>query len=150
MNTTSPYIREAQLADAEALAKCIDAAYAKYADRISDLPPVSEGCAEEITNNQVWVAVDAGTIVAGLVLIPKTAFMKVANLAVHPDYGGKGLGGKLMDISEREALRQGFKEMRLSTHCQMPENIQLYTHLGWQEISRAGNTISMRKFICCQ
>ncbi|WP_210200587.1 hypothetical protein [Cohaesibacter celericrescens] len=52
-----PIIRKATLADASALDTCIDAAYAQYKLHINDLLRVSEGIAEEIQKNQVWVAV---------------------------------------------------------------------------------------------
>ncbi|WP_417599583.1 GNAT family N-acetyltransferase [Pararhodobacter oceanensis] len=140
-------IRPAQAADAKALAACIDAAYAKYAGRISDLPAVSDGCAEDIADNQVWVAVHSDKIIAGLVLVAGDGFVKLANLAVHPDHGGKGLGRKLIALSEHEAIRQGFSEMRLNTHVDMSENVRLYQQLGWAEFCRSGNTISMSKHL---
>jgi hypothetical protein len=34
----------------------MNAAYAQYAERITNMHSVSEGCAEDIANNQVWVA----------------------------------------------------------------------------------------------
>ncbi len=138
-------IRKAELSDAESLAACIDAAYAKYQSRIHDMPAVSEGCAEEIANHQVWVATIDNYIVGGLFLIPNDEFMKLANLAVHPAYGGKGIGGKLMALLEQTAREQGLFELRLNTHVAMPENVELYTHLGWKEIARGGNTVSMSK-----
>jgi ribosomal protein S18 acetylase RimI-like enzyme len=125
----------------------MNAAYAQYAERITDLPSVSEGCAEDIANNQVWVAVQGDEVVAGLVLVAGDGFMKLANLSVHPDHGGKGLGRKLIELSEREAKRQGFSEIRLNTHVDMPENVRLYQHLGWAEVSRSGNTVSMKKHL---
>ena len=73
--------------------------------------------------------------------------MKLANLAVHPNHGGKGIGRKLTELSELEAKRQGYDEMRLNTHIAMPENVQLYEHLGWEEVSRSSNTVSMRKLL---
>ncbi len=138
-------IRRAQIADAAAVASCIDAAYAKYADRIADLPPVSEGCAEDIANHQVWVAVKDNEIIGGLILVRQDKTMKLANVAVHPNHTGKGLGGDLIALAEREAMKQGFDELHLNTHAAMPENVRLYARLGWEEISRDGNTISMRK-----
>ncbi|NKB58958.1 MAG: GNAT family N-acetyltransferase [Alphaproteobacteria bacterium] len=140
-------IRKAQLTDADALASCIDAAYAQYAERISDMPPVSEGCAEEIAENLVWVAVEGNEIIGGLFLVSRDGFMKLANLAVHPDHSGKGLGGKLIALSEKAAKKRGYSEMRLNTHVAMPENVQFYSHLGWEELSREGNTVSMRKIL---
>jgi len=140
-------IRSAILADADALASCINAAYTKYEQRISDMPPVSDGIAKEITNNQVWVAVKGSEIIGGLFLVPRGKFMKISNLAVHPNYSGKGLGRKLMELAEGEARRQGYIEMRLNTHAAIPENVRLYEHLGWAEVSRNGNTVSMRKYL---
>ena len=147
MTTRNPIIRPAQLADANALAACIDAAYAQYAERISDLPSVSDGCAEDIANNQVWIAAQSGKVIAGLVLVADEGFMKLANLAVHPDHAGMGLGRKLIKLSEDEAKRHGYSEMRLNTHVDMPENVWLYKHMGWAEVSRSGNTVSMKKHL---
>ena len=147
LSTEKSVIRPAAVTDANGLATCIDAAYAQYADRISDMPSVSEGCAEDIANHQVWVAVQGNEVIAGLVLFAGDGFMKLANIAVHPDHGGKGLGSKLIMLSEQEAKRQGFSEMRLNTHVEMPENVALYQHLGWTEVSRSGSTVSMNKQI---
>ncbi len=147
LTTRNPVIRPAQATDANALAACIDAAYAQYAERISDMPSVSDGCAEDIAKNQVWVAVQDDQIVAGLVLVAGKGFIKLANLAVHPDHGGKGLGRKLIELAEREAKRQGFGEMRLNTHVDMPLNVQLYQHMGWTEESRSDSTVSMKKYL---
>jgi N-acetylglutamate synthase-like GNAT family acetyltransferase len=110
LTTLNSVIRPAQATDANALAACIDAAYAQYAERIFDMPSVSDGFAEDIANNQVWVAVQNDEVIAGLILIADDGFMKLANLAVHPDHVGKGLGRKLIEHSEREAKRQGFSE----------------------------------------
>ena len=111
------------------------------------MPLVSSGIAEEITQNQVWVVTEDDEIIAGLFLIPKDGFMKLANLAVRPSHGDKGIGRKLTELSESEARRQGYNEMRLNTHVAMPENVQLYEHLGWEEVSRSDNTVSMRKYL---
>jgi ribosomal protein S18 acetylase RimI-like enzyme len=140
--TDNPIIRRAPARDASALAACIDAAYAKYAERISDMPSVSEGCEADIANNQVWVVAQGEAVIAGLILIAGNGFMKLANLAVHPDHAGQGLGRKLIELCEYEAKRQGFSEMRLNTHVDMPENIRLYQHLGWAVMSRRDNTVS--------
>lgn len=138
-------IRRAEHRDADGLAACMDAAYESYAARIPDMPAVSEGCAEEIAKFQVWVAEAAGDIVGGLVLVPEEGFMLLANVAVHPEHRGTGLGRAFMTLTDEEASAQGFPELRLSTHAEMPENVRLYTHLGWETVGRQGNKISMRK-----
>ena len=53
-------IRRAKAGDAEGLGRCFDAAYAHYAEIIDDLPPMSEGCAQEIAEYLVWVAEAGG------------------------------------------------------------------------------------------
>jgi GNAT superfamily N-acetyltransferase len=140
-------IRRAENRDAEALSVCIDAAYGRYAARIADLPPVSADCAGEIAKFQVWVGEVAQELVGGLVLIPQDGFLRLANVAVHPDYRGAGLGRAFMALAEAQALEQGYRELRLTTHVDMPENVQLYAHLGWEQTGRDGNKVSMKKLL---
>jgi GNAT superfamily N-acetyltransferase len=135
----------AQDADVDALVICINAAYAKYNNRISDMPSVSDNCADEIAANRVWVVTERDEIIGCVILFMEDDCVKLANLSVHPDHSGKGVGRKLMAFSEREAMKRGHSEMRLNTHAAMPENIQLYTHLGWHKSGRKGNTVQMVK-----
>ncbi len=139
--------RMALPADADALVACIDAAYDRYKGRIADMPAVSAGCAAEIAHGQVWVAMLDGKITGGLFLKVQDGVMKLANLAVHPAQGGMGIGRKLISLAEAEARRQGFRELRLNTHVMMQENVVLYQRLGWVELSRQGNTVSMTKHL---
>ena len=138
-------IRRADVRDANGLSRCFDAAYAQYAARIDDLPPMSENCAEEIAKYLVWVAEAGGTIVGGLVLVPSDGFLLLANVAVHPDNRGAGLGRRLLTLAETEAVDRGHAEMRLNTHADMPEITRLYERNGWLQVSRQGKTIKMRK-----
>lgn len=138
-------IRKATSADAPALKDCINAAYEGYRKQIKDLPDVSGGIMEDILNNLVHVAEMDGKIVGGAVLVPGDTHLLLANVAMHPDAAGLGLGRALLENADREALRLGFCEMRLSTHADMPENVALYEHLGWEVTGRSGNKIFMRK-----
>ena len=138
-------LRRAEIDDADGLARCLDAAFASYRERIADLPPMSENCAEEIAEHLVWVAEAGGRIVGGLVLVPDESFMLLANVAVHPDLRGKGLGRRLLTLAETEAEDRGYAELRLTTHADMPETVQLYARNGWLQTGRQGNKIRMRK-----
>lgn len=138
-------LRRAEVGDAEGLGSCLDAAYAHHRERIADLPPMSENCAEEIAEHLVWVAVSGGRIVGGLVLVPDDDFMLLANVAVHPDLRGRGLGRRLLTLAETEARDRGYAELRLTTHADMPETLQLYARNGWLQTGRVGNKIRMRK-----
>ena len=142
---TDVTIRRAGIDDADGLGQCLDAAYAQYAARIEDLPPMSDGCAEEIAANLVWVAEAGGAIVGALVLAPRDGFMLLANVAVHPDMRGAGVGKRLLALAESESQERGFGEMRLNTHADMPETIGLYARNGWAQTGHTGNTISMKK-----
>ena len=140
-------IRKALPHDAHALSVCVEAAYARYAERIDDLPAVSDGLADDIATRQVWVAEIGDDVVGGLVLAPEDGFMRLANVAVHPDHKGAGLGRTLIALAEAETLAQGYRELRLTTHAKMPETIRLYTRLGWEEERRRGNKVAMKKSI---
>ena len=140
-------IRRAEGRDADGLGRCIDAAYADYAARIDDLPPVSEDCAGEIARHVVWVAEAGGAIVGGLVLVPSDGFLLLANVAVHPDHRGTGLGRRLLTLAETEAVDRGYPELRLTTHADMPETIRLYARNGWVQVSQEGKKVRMRKVL---
>jgi len=140
-------IRRAEVRDADGLGQCLDAAYAQYAARIDDLPPMSEDCADEIARHLVWVAEAEGAVMGGLVLVPGDGFMLLANVAVHPDGRGTGLGRRLLTLAETEATARGYSEMRLKTHAEMPETIGLYLRNGWTQVSQDGNKIAMKKHL---
>jgi ribosomal protein S18 acetylase RimI-like enzyme len=143
-------IRRADERDAGGLGKCLDAAYATYAERIPDLPTMSENCAAEIADNLVWVADGDNEIVGVLVLSPRDGFMLLVNVAVHPDTRGTGLGKRLLSLAEAEATDRGFTEMRLKTHADMPETVGLYERNGWARTDQRGKTVSMRKSLATQ
>jgi ribosomal protein S18 acetylase RimI-like enzyme len=143
-------IRAANADDAVGLTDCIETAYAADAARLPDLPAVSEGIASDIKNHLVFVAGDGHTIAGGIILIPQTGFLHLANIAVRPNFTGQGLGRALLDLAEAQARRLKLPQMRLSTHAGMANTISLYRHLGWHEFSREGSKVQMRKTISPQ
>lgn len=138
-------IRPAAIGDVVPLETCIDAAYAGYRNRIQDLPPVSEGVADDIKSNLVWVAELDRAIVGGLILILKDEYAMLSNIAVDPDCSGMGIGRSLIEHAEAQCRSLKKAELRLSTHVAMPENVQVYEHLGWKETERSGNKVHMTK-----
>ena len=46
------------------------------------------------------------------------------------------MGRRLLAFAEAEALRRGYRELRLYTHRTMTENRRLYAAIGYQEIGR--------------
>lgn len=140
-------LRRAAPDDADAFAACVREAYAVYEERITDLPAVADGIAEDIAQNLVWVVEIEQRVVGGIVLVLEKDCLLVANVAVQPEWAGLGLGGALMAHAEKECRELARGELRLSTHVDMPETIGLYAHLGWEETGRDGTRVSMRKAI---
>ena len=144
---TNIQIRRADAQDADPLSDCIEAAYSAYASRITDLPSVSDGSAQSIESSRVWVAETGNGIIGGIILVPHEDFMLLENVAVRPDSSGMGVGAALIDQAEADCLELGLRQLRLSTHVDMPENVRLYKYLGWQESGRSGSKVLMYKDI---
>lgn len=142
-------IKRATAVDALGLQECIEASYAIYLERFSGarLPPMDVDYAHEISSFPVWVAESAGAVVGGLVMMFDEQQAKLANIAVHPDFQGQGLGKGLMSFAETAARERGYEELHLATHKLLAENVSLYVHLGWDEISRDENRVYMRKVL---
>ena len=79
------------------------------------------------------------------VLVAAQNSIKLANLAVHPSHGGKGLGKRLIDHAEQVSREQGFAALALNTHIEMSATQRLYKRLGWKETGRSGVTVMMSK-----
>lgn len=141
----SPMIRPATLADAPALTACITRAYAKAAARLPDLPDVAAGLAGDIADHSVWVAESEGGILGGAVLVEAEGRAVLANLAVDPAAQGMGLARHLIAAVEGACRARRYDALHLSTHADMPENLSLYTYLGWQVAGQSGNKVRMIK-----
>ena len=111
------------------------AAYAKYSDRMDQLPgPVRHDYAPEIAAGQVWLAGEPP--VAVIVLVLAEDHLLINNVAVHPSAQGQGIGRQLMDFAERQATAAELSLLTLYTHETMVENIAFYTRLGFRETGR--------------
>ena len=140
-------IRLARERDVPKLANCLHRAYAIYAKRIQDLPPIAERLEDEIMNNEVWIATSGDAIVGGLILVPKQDHLVLANVGVVPEAAGRGLGRGLIEFAENRCRERQLGELRLTTHADLPENVRLYEHLGWIVCRRSGNKVHMAKSI---
>jgi N-acetylglutamate synthase-like GNAT family acetyltransferase len=149
MSKKSWTIRKAVLSDAESLNECMQAAYEIYTSRLSGraLPPMEVDYREEIRSFPVWIAESDGTLVGGLILMPENGHMTIANIAVHPQFQGNGLGRGLLEFGEIEAKKKGYSELHLATHILLTENFSLYSHLGWSETGRDESRVYMKKNI---
>lgn len=142
-------IREAKVSDSEQLHHCMDKAYTKYLARLNGgtLPPLEIDYADEIANYPAWVIESQSKIIGGLFMAFEKEFASIANIAVHPDYQGYGLGKELMLFAHTKAKEKGYSELRLATHVLLTENISLYKHLGWVEYDRDDLRVYFKKSI---
>ena len=79
---------------------------------------------------------EGAVITAIIVLLPTANHLLLDNIAVSPARQGLGLGRRLLAFAETEALRRGYREIRLYTHQTTVENQRLYASIGYQETGR--------------
>jgi len=133
-------VRRAEAADAAAIRDCAIAAFSVYLPRLPVVPlPMGKDYATAIELQQVWVAADAqdgAEIAAALVLDITDEGFLIDVIAVQPKHQGSGAGRALLELAEREALRQGFDSIYLFTNEKMSENRALYERIGYVEYRR--------------
>lgn len=142
--------RPGVLADAPAITACVNAAYAQWVPVMGAPPaPMLENYADVIARKQTLVIEFESRVVGALVLsITQEGFL-LDNVAVRPDFRGRGMGAYLLARAEHEALRQGYDSIYLYTNALMAQNIALYTRLGYTEFAcredRGFRRVYMRK-----
>jgi ribosomal protein S18 acetylase RimI-like enzyme len=135
-------LRHAAPSDAERLTEVSKAAYAPF--QVLGLPPVTDGIVEDIRDHNVWVAEVHGEVQGGIVVV-LGGHAHIANLAVHPDVGGHGVGAALMDKAVTAAIAAGHDTIRLATHAEMTATQAFYRRLGWVETGRDGDKVYFQK-----
>ena len=89
---------------------------------------------------------------AGLVeMIPRADDLLIENVCIDPGLQGGGLGRRLVEHAEAEALRLGFGMIRLYTNALFTANLGFYERLGYQIESRepfkGGTLVHFRKVL---
>jgi ribosomal protein S18 acetylase RimI-like enzyme len=141
-------IRPATAADVPAIADIVNHAYRHYIARIGKPPgPMLDDYAVRVSEGAVWVLEEGAETVAIIVLLPAPNYLLLDNIAVSPTRQGFGLGRRLLAFAEEEALRRGYREIRLYTHQTMVENQRLYTSIGYEETGRGSEAGYDRVFM---
>ena len=131
-------LRQATLADLDAVEDVVRAAYSHYVARIGRKPgPMLDDYGPLIAAGHVHVIEHAGVVVGVLVLIPEGDTMLLDNVAVSPQAQGLGLGRKMLAFAEATAKALGHRSIRLYTNEAMTENLRLYSRIGYAETHRA-------------
>jgi len=130
-------IRLARISEAGEVRECVLAAYRHYIERIGKLPgPMRDDYDRRIREDEVYVITEDDKIIGVLVLILSVERFLLDNVAVLPDYQGKGLGRSLMDFAESRAKEKGYLSVELYTNEAMVENIAMYKKWDYLEIYR--------------
>lgn len=130
-------VRGARLSDVPGVTACVCEAYVHYIERIGrQAAPMLQDYAEVIRRDQVHVATTGSTIVGVLVLTRTEEGLCLDNVAVRPSAWGTGIGRRLLQLAESEALRQGFTSIYLYTNEAMTEDRDLYARIGYVQYDR--------------
>ncbi len=130
-------IQRARPEDAPFLRKIAHQAYRPYIRRIGRKPaPMLADFPSLIAAGEVWTLAEIADIVGYIVLRTAGDMLHVENVAVDPEFHGRGYGRALLDYAEAEARRRKLDGMDLYTNAKMRENISLYARLGWREVDR--------------
>jgi ribosomal protein S18 acetylase RimI-like enzyme len=143
-----PRIRAATATDASAIVEVVDRAYRHYISRIGEPPgPMLDDYVARVSEGTVWV-LEEGAVIAGIiVLLSAPDYLLLDNIAVTPARQRLGLGRRLLAFAEAEALRRGYREIRLYTHQKMVENQRLYASIGYEETGRGAEAGYARVFM---
>ena len=132
-----PRIRAAAAADVSVIGQIVDQTYRHYIPRIGKPPgPMLDDYAARVSEGVVWVIEEGSTIAGIIVLLPRPGYLLLDNIAVAPARQGAGLGRRLLAFAEAEAVRRGYREIRLYTPQTMTENQRLYAAIGYEETGR--------------
>ncbi len=130
-------LRQATIADVDAISALTEAAYSKYITLIGRKPlPMTADYSRMVIENTIWLLYVEDHLAGVLVLEYEPETMLIYSVAIQPEYQKQGLGLRLLAWAEQQALKAGYQTIRLYTNELFTYNIILYQSLGYQETSR--------------
>jgi ribosomal protein S18 acetylase RimI-like enzyme len=136
--------------DVEAIGALVEAAYAKWIPLIGRRPlPMVADYHSTINEHDFTLVERDGALIGLIETEARSDHLYIVNVAVAVDRQGLGLGRRLIAHAERQALAQGFDEIRLITNARFAANVALYERVGyeviWREPVLSGEAAHMRK-----
>lgn len=129
--------RRAEPEEAAEIRALVRAVYAKYVVALGREPlPMVADYGIAVRDHQLWVLRDKGELIAVLELIPAADHLLIENIAVAEDRQGKGIGRRLLQFAEQEAVHQGYGELRLYTNAAMAGDVARYQSMGYRKYKR--------------
>lgn len=130
-------IKKAKPEDETTIVECVQKSYQKYIARMGMKPnPMIDNYLPLIIGENVFCGEYNGEIVSVLVLIKFDDYLLIDNVALLPEFQGKGFGKQLIEFAEHYASENNYKEIRLFTNVKMTENIEIYNKLRFLEYLR--------------
>ena len=128
-------MRKAVGRDLEAITACADLAFASIFRTVGKTIAEPNGeLAKQIRQGSIHL-IYGGAKMLGYISFSSIAdHVFVSAVAVLPKYRGLGLGSRLLDAAENEALRLGLSSVKLFTD--MSANIAFYRRRGYRETGR--------------
>ncbi len=121
-----------------------------YADLVAGYPTTElEDFVETQDRWGLWVAVDAGDRPVGFAHCKPVGrgTVYVAQLSVHPDHAGRGLGGRLLDRVAAFHGPRGVARLTLTTFRDIPWNAPYYARLGFREVPDLAREVFLKRQI---
>ena len=120
-------------ADASTVRNLVRAAYAKWVPLLGREPkPMAADYDAAVRDHVVDVLRLEGQVAALIEMESEDDHLLIVNVAVSPDYQGRGYGRALLAHAEEFALSLGLKELRLYTSAYLTENVKLYERVGYK------------------
>lgn len=143
-------MRQATLADADAILALTRAAYAKWVPVIGREPlPMTADYAAAARHHRIDLLEIGGDIAALIETIAAADHLLVENLAVAPHRQGQGIGRRLLGEADRLAEASGLYEVRLYTNALFASNVAFYLGQGYRVTSedafRGGTVVHLAK-----
>ena len=146
----SEVLRRAGPHDAALVRALTRAAYAKWVPLIGREPkPMTADYEAAVVRDRIDLFYVDGALAALIQLIEEPGCLLVENVAVSPDFQGRGYGRRMMAHAEAVAAELGLAKVRLYTNKAFAENIALYLKLGYrldgEEVLANGVRVDMSK-----
>jgi ribosomal protein S18 acetylase RimI-like enzyme len=143
-------LQQAVASDAAAVRELTRAAYAKWVPVIGREPmPMAADYDRAVREHRIDLLYLDDSLAALIETIAHTDHLLIQNVAVSPQFQGRGFGRQLLAHAEQLAAALGHGEIRLYTNKAFAANLELYGKLGYEvdreEEFKGGIAVHMSK-----
>src|SRR4051812_7323033 len=120
----SETIRPARPDDAAGILAIVENAYTPWIAVVGRRPrPMDDDYEARCAKGHAWVLEVGDSLVGAVIVEDMDGYLFLHNIAVSPGMQHRGLGRLLMTFVESQALRRGYREVKLTTSEVMQMNI---------------------------